>query len=171
MTPLIGYCERCKNAVEFYGFWGPSDRTTSFTQIYLNYSSLLKAFIHYFKEKCRAILQSDTVPYLSLCDLIGNSFITSAIQKNKNDLDKIYKYLKEIGCTDELKKAGLLSPRERECVKLLLKGKSAKESGRILDLSFRTVEHYIENIKHKFQCRYKDEIFSIGESLNELGLL
>ncbi len=171
MTPLIGYCEKSKNAVEFYGFWGRSDQKNSFMQVYLNYSSLLKAFSNYFKEKCRKILQSNTVPYLSLSDLIGNDFITSAIHKSKNDFDTVCKYLKEIGLGDEIKKVSLLSPRERECVKLLLKGKSAKESGRILGLSFRTVEHYIENIKNKFNCQYKNEIFSVAEKLNELGLL
>lgn len=170
MTPLIGYCEKSKNAVEFYGFWGRSDPTNSFTQIY-NYSNLLKTFTNHFKEQCRSILQSDTVPYLSLDNLIGNDFITSTIHKSKNDLDVIYKYLKEIGLNDEIKKVNSLSPRERECVKLLLKGKSAKESGKILDLSFRTIEHYIESIKIKFKCRYKNEIFSAAEKLNDLGIL
>lgn len=171
MTPLIGYCEKGKNAVEFYGFWGRPQRTNSFMQVHLNYASLLKAFVNYFKEQCRSILQSNSVPYLSLGNLIGNDFISSGVCKTKNDYDKIYKYLKEIGLGDEITKVEALSSREKECVKLLLKGKSAKESGTALGLSVRTIEHYLDNVKLKFKCQYKNEIFSAAEKLNELGLL
>lgn len=53
-----------------------------------------------------------------------------------------------------------LSRRERECLSLLLKGNSAKQTGRILNLSPRTIESYIEAIKRKFDCRTKIEIIS-----------
>ncbi len=51
-----------------------------------------------------------------------------------------------------------LSRRERECLALLLKGNSAKQTGRALNLSPRTIESYIEAIKRKFDCRTKLEI-------------
>lgn len=51
-----------------------------------------------------------------------------------------------------------LSSRERECLFLLVRGKSAKEIGALLCLSKRTIESYIENIKNKMNCRNKAEI-------------
>ncbi len=53
-----------------------------------------------------------------------------------------------------------LSRRERECLALLLKGNSAKQTGRVLNLSPRTIESYLEAIKRKFDCRTKIEIIS-----------
>lgn len=51
-----------------------------------------------------------------------------------------------------------LTTRECECVFLLIRGKTAKEIAGLLSLSSRTVESYLENIKHKMDCRNKAEI-------------
>lgn len=51
-----------------------------------------------------------------------------------------------------------LSKREQECLFYILRGKSAKEIGRILNLTPRTIEHYIENIKYKLNCRTKVDL-------------
>ena len=53
---------------------------------------------------------------------------------------------------------GSFSQREMQCLKLLLQGKSAKEIARILDLSPRTVEFYIRNMKKKTHCRTRSEL-------------
>lgn len=53
-----------------------------------------------------------------------------------------------------------LTTRELECLFYLLRGKTSKEIGKILNLSFRTVEGYIDNIKHKFNCRTKAELIT-----------
>jgi len=53
-----------------------------------------------------------------------------------------------------------LSLREEECLFYLLRRKSAKETAKILNISYRTVEAHIEKIKDKFKCRTKSELFS-----------
>ena len=53
----------------------------------------------------------------------------------------------------------VLTERETECINWLIKGKSAEEIGLILNLSKRTVESHIHNIKEKTQC-YKQ--FQLG---------
>jgi DNA-binding CsgD family transcriptional regulator len=46
--------------------------------------------------------------------------------------------------------AQLVSPREREILDLLAGGKTCKESAAALDISPRTVEHYVERLKLRF---------------------
>lgn len=53
-----------------------------------------------------------------------------------------------------------LSPREKDTLQCMIQGKSAKETGRILNLSHRTIETYLENIKQKLGCRTKLGIIS-----------
>lgn len=51
-----------------------------------------------------------------------------------------------------------LTPRECECLFLIIRGKTAKDIAALLLLSKRTVESYIENIKNKMNCQNKAEI-------------
>lgn len=54
-----------------------------------------------------------------------------------------------------------LTQRERDCVKCLCQGLSAKETAKVLGLSYRTVEVYYEKIKVKLGVRRKIEILSL----------
>lgn len=51
-----------------------------------------------------------------------------------------------------------LSKRQKEVLFYLTRGKTSKMIAKILSLSVRTVEYYIENIKEKFNCRTKSEL-------------
>lgn len=48
-----------------------------------------------------------------------------------------------------------LTTREEECLYYLLRGMTAKEIGKILGISFRTIEIYLGSIKAKFNCSSK----------------
>lgn len=61
-----------------------------------------------------------------------------------------------------------ISKRESECLFYILRGKTAKEIAKILNLSPRTVEEYTENLKFKFCCQTKTEL--VGKAISE-GLL
>ena len=54
----------------------------------------------------------------------------------------------------------LLSKREIECLHYLVEGKAAKEIARKLDISPRTVELHIANIKGKMKCKSSLELIS-----------
>lgn len=56
-----------------------------------------------------------------------------------------------------------LSRRQSQCLYYLLRGKSAAAIAKMLGLSPKTVEYYIEEIKNKMACRSKSEI--IEESI------
>jgi len=172
ICPLVGLCKKQQDSVEFFGFWGDSDKSPSFEHIYLNYSNLLKSFAIHFKQECSSILQESVAPYLSLEKLIGpDLFNSKPTSISKIDSKSLQHYLIELGFGHEVVKADSLSLRERQCIKLLLQGKSMKETAVVLNLSPRTIEHYFENIKNKFNCQYKHELFAIAEKLIELELL
>ncbi len=51
--------------------------------------------------------------------------------------------------------------REAECMIQMLKGKTMVETGKILNLSPRTVEYYLTKIKRKLNRRKKSEIMQL----------
>jgi DNA-binding CsgD family transcriptional regulator len=53
---------------------------------------------------------------------------------------------------------GPLSPRQQECLFFMTRGKTAKEIGKMLGCSHRTIETHIDHIKSKFQCSTKGEL-------------
>jgi DNA-binding CsgD family transcriptional regulator len=58
-----------------------------------------------------------------------------------------------------------ISLREGDCLFFLLRGKTAKEIGRLLNISHRTVEAHVEHLKVKLGCKNKSEL--IAKALNE----
>jgi DNA-binding CsgD family transcriptional regulator len=51
-----------------------------------------------------------------------------------------------------------LSRRELQCMLHLLRGKTSKEIANALQLSKRTIDFYLDNIKNKFGCQNKAEL-------------
>lgn len=65
----------------------------------------------------------------------------------------------------------LLSERQKECLYYLLRGATAKEIAKKLDLSFRTIEDYIELIKDKFQCSSKTSLIEKAINFGYINIL
>jgi len=64
-----------------------------------------------------------------------------------------------------------LTNKESECLFFLMRGKSAKETAIILNISPRTVEKHIESIKYKFNCRTKLELIAYAIENNYLNII
>ncbi len=62
------------------------------------------------------------------------------------------------GLRDKKGKPIELTAREQECLTYLIAGKSAKQTGAILNISQRTVEFHLDNVKVKVGCRTKLEL-------------
>jgi DNA-binding CsgD family transcriptional regulator len=87
------------------------------------------------------------------------------------DMLGLFKQMKDEKPVELMKQAAALSLRERECLKLLLEGKTAKETAQDMQLSFRTVEYYFENIKNKLHCFSKRELFAYAHRLEKHRIL
>lgn len=65
----------------------------------------------------------------------------------------------------------LLSERETDCARLLVQGKTIKEIANQLDITSRTVEVHLTNIKLKTGIQYKSELISFLRNHTNLELL
>lgn len=129
---------------------------------YLNNIDLLEKFVLYFEQKTKELrLMVDKMP-ISMKQVEEGDFSEQAadfvdpaereafiIDINQDSL---------IALNDPSTMS--LTSRQKQCVYWLLKGKTAWETARILNLSQRTVEHYLQNIKAKLNCRTKFELIS-----------
>jgi DNA-binding CsgD family transcriptional regulator len=64
-----------------------------------------------------------------------------------------------------------LTPREVDCLSALASGRTVKHVARDLELSHRTVEFYLKNIKAKFGCTTKGELLAIVAEADLLSSL
>lgn len=161
--------EKHADSVEFFGF-SANQATSSLAQICLNHSFLLKAFAAHFKREMHPILAKMDEAAPSLLQLKGSDFYTHEPLDLKLKTYSHHSYLKEIGMAFEVEQAKKLSRRERECLELLLAGESAKGSAQHLNLSPRTIESYLENIRAKLGCVNKEALLSFAKKLKALDL-
>lgn len=161
-----------ENTVEAWHFATTKDNNRIFN-FYLNYLDLLEHFIRYFREKASDILDpSDKQKLIALQD---NSFALAALSDIPHDIislgEKIKEFMKETNinryCINTKKNVVCLSPREVECLLHLSKNKTTKETAKLLNLSPRTIDAYIENIKKKLDCKRRSQLIEIFlESFN-----
>ncbi len=86
--------------------------------------------------------------------------------KNEKESEKIREKTKNTRKKKLAKKYGLgeqypgvyITSREYDCITQLLKGKTIKGIAKLYDLSPRTVEFYIKNVKVKMNCSIRDEL-------------
>ena len=64
-----------------------------------------------------------------------------------------------------------LTPREVDCLNALATGRTVKVVARDLDLSHRTVEFYLKNLKTKFGCATKCELLAVVAEADLLSTL
>lgn len=92
-----------------------------------------------------SILSGDKNPLslaVSLTLLLNTGLLEKSEYPHQSNFDKKYN----------------LSFRQSQCLLYVVKGMTMKEIGHILNLSPRTVEHYIESIKIKLSCKKRSEL-------------
>lgn len=148
----------------------PHESCASSTYI-LSHLPVLQCFIKCFRENMEDLFDNLYKDQLPVDNFFGKEFYNKPPLLGREKVpDNKVQFLKQMGLlhdTDDLN----LTRREVQCIRLLLRGYSAGESAKLLSLSKRTVEHYIENIKFKTNCYSKIDLFDKFHALNSLGLL
>lgn len=93
--------------------------------------------------------------YAQASDNIDSSFDQFSVAKRKKS-----DFLQNMSDMINLqpKKNCKLSDIEIECLFYYFNGYTAKEVARVMDISHRTVEGYLQNIKHKYHCSTRHEL-------------
>lgn len=162
--------QKTKEDVEFFGFTA-DQKTSSLQSLYLNDPQVFKSFARHFKKELTPILRVMEEEAPSLLDLKGEDFFCKDHIYPETPLEKREGFYKDLGAAKDIEKAASLSSRERECLRLLIQGQSAKETAKTLELSPRTIEFYFENIKKKCSFWNKQELFQFAKNIENLGFL
>lgn len=141
---------------EFIDIYDMTAHPTQLTinELYLRYIDSIKKFMGYFKLKGHSLIKK----------VEEHKFDGSGVEKTAySNMDEKKQKFDEALAIDRLiipdNKGGiLLTKRETQCIMGLLCGKSSKMLGKELGLSSRTIEFYIDCIKIKLRCSYKNEI-------------
>ncbi len=151
----ISIYKKFKDYIEMWSFAADKDNY-NIVDFYMNNISFLKRFIIYFQNKAGRLI-----------DASDNSRLIQ--KKNKlildsnNNFDRNQLFLKETTLSkikNDNQVAVNISKRELECMYLLSLGKSPKEIGAILNISYRTVETYIHQLKYKLGYHFKSELIA-----------
>jgi len=170
--PCISLIQKNIDSIEFFGFWKDKNSSSKIDEFHLNHPHHIKHFAaHFRKELEAAILElKESSNYIQ--DITGKDHFYANLPLDLTiENSSLRSYLVDMGFGSEIAKADSLSEREKQCLKLLLLCKSAKEIAFELGLSTRTVEKYLDNSKGKLSCWSKQELFSATKNLEELGLL
>jgi DNA-binding CsgD family transcriptional regulator len=134
-------------------FFGTSAQNTEAINFYINNEIILKKFTLYFKDKFSDELNNINDGNIIYSDikLLDNNVQE---QKNINDFFNEIK-INYYKITDELS----ISKKEFKYLSYLIQGKTAKEIARLTDVSFRTVEFHLNNVKQKANCKKKSHLF------------
>ncbi len=158
--------EKKEDTAHFYGFCARSK--SAIKTLAFNHPKILSSFASHFCHELRHELEEMRYAEFDIFTLSANP---DQPQHAHIDKSTLYAYYKDLGLSAEVSISKKISKRERECLLLLLDAKSAKETASILGIGYRTVESYFENIKVKFNCWTKQELFTQAKLLKDLGLL
>jgi len=153
------------NGTSVEGFYFTSTKNNyKIVDEYVNNIELFERFTLYFKEKFSAILSEEEVKKASFSTV--SPFVFE--ENNPKTLDE-EKYIQELISDIPIHKLFLnihgkevhLSMQEFKCLAWISRGKTAKEVARIMDLSPRTVESYMDNVKFKTKIESRSKLIDL----------
>lgn len=149
MDNILLFLKSQETRVEGFGFYNRNFNSQDL-HTYLPSLPLFEKFICYFKREISHLIKKQKD--FNIIEERGENFykIDSSIPLVKNSL-KEQSFLKMIYN---------LSPQEIRCLELFKQGYTAQASGSILNISNRTVEAHINNIKKKLKCHSKLELLN-----------
>jgi len=165
----ITLVEKNENGAEFFGFTGPK-QGSMLPLLSIHHPHVFSFFAKHFKQETASLLQKidekNFLPALKGDDFFNPDPITPFSKKTV-----LKQFLTDLNLQHLPEMAESLSTREKECLNILLDGKTAKQIGYLLGLSPRTIESYLDNIKSKLQCWTKAELVDFAKELKNFHLI
>jgi DNA-binding CsgD family transcriptional regulator len=137
---VIAYIIKTNDYTEFWQY-GSQAGNRKIIQTYLNQTELLKQFCRYFIDKSGDLFN---MAIRNRFNFRWPSPPASTLSCDASEID-----VKSFIALLNSNQTHRLTSRESECLKFLVKGFSAKEIAQILNISNRTVEKHLENIRGK----------------------
>ncbi|ASQ46195.1 helix-turn-helix transcriptional regulator [Legionella clemsonensis] len=141
-----------------------TDPSLSFNNFYLNNIEMLKKICFIIQNKVANDEVKKLLPKIKIPK--SNNLRNPFYEIEEQDLLSVFhmsfldKYL--LSRCDKMK----LTVREKDCLQHLLQRYNSKKSASLLNLSPRTIETHVENIKQKFLVKSKKEILNYFEKVN-----
>jgi DNA-binding CsgD family transcriptional regulator len=137
-----------KEHTDYYHF-GTHLTNPAINHWYLNNIDKLELFINYFDEKMIStglnLAHTEVYPVL----IRDCQIATSCLEVSKPSQEFV-----------EHMVPSHFSPRQKECMPLIIQGLSAKEIAKVLEISHRTVEDYIQVLKQKLHAKNKSDLIA-----------
>ncbi len=144
---------------EVFGLSSPLDSFNNL-QFYVNNMSLINKFFLYFKDQAAKIIKSAISDPVELPEYMLSQPLDD--EKHNQALDDLHQSLDIKKYYFDDKYDGIrFSNREKECIVYYLKGKSTSEIANILNLKKVTVDTYMRNIKFKFNCTSRSQLYEV----------
>jgi DNA-binding CsgD family transcriptional regulator len=149
-----------KNYTESCVFAAPLSQKNIF-EFYFNHIDLLKKFIQYFNQKANKLILKSEQQKIFLPGQLNHDSNQEIQFSTENSILKALEN-QLLAETQAIQGARFeLSPREQQCLVMLAKGYSAKMIAREINISHRTIEYYIANLKKKMNCCSKNELIKL----------
>lgn len=148
------------------------DCSISASRVYYHQSlNILKKFCLYFLHKCKDLIEEAHKRKISFCvpsssdELFPQLFWKDdEASSNKNWFDN-KKFCIGTGFGD-----AYLSPQELNCLRLIAGGHTYNDIALHLDLQFRTVESYVQNLKNKLTAESRAELAQLYREFSVLDI-
>jgi DNA-binding CsgD family transcriptional regulator len=124
---------------------------------YFSNINILLKFINFFKNNAGELIDTKDKRKLAI---FPEKFDTNFIE-NQHIKDMLVDFERNITLKSYNGNIVHLTSRESECLRLMVKNKTCKEISNILNISTRTVELHVANIKQKLGINYKNQLLEI----------
>ncbi len=157
--------ERREDYYVTFGF-GVSNDNRSIINFYLNALPYLERFVRYFDFHATNIIESQLQDFNIISPgylnkMVKEKFNISLPPLNANDLTI------SNGQGDKKIIEIELTPREKLCLELIAQGYTMKNAAKRLQISHRTVEQHLRNIKDKLGLSTKNQLVEVWHEFNK----
>ncbi len=149
---IFAYIDKQEKYVDVYWFGAHRNRP-GMINFYVNNLDLIKNYAEYFQDKAQSLIKNAEKNKIIIPANMERNY-TNAFEKIKRIKNKNEFYIEDDNVN--------ITPREMECLQLIIKGFSAKMVANKLFLSVRTIETHLDNIKRKLNCTSKEQLIEVA---------